>query len=97
MGLAAGVCPLYIQELSPTRLRGRMVVLKYIFMFLFSVNNNDPYLKNQCPYDNLGGGNSLRHWCRFLPCQIGMAMDGRSRFDTRCNSIPFVIPAPRIS
>jgi len=28
VGLAACIAPLYIQELSPTRLRGRMVVLK---------------------------------------------------------------------
>ena len=30
VGLAACIAPLYIQELSPTRLRGRMVVLKYV-------------------------------------------------------------------
>ena len=30
VGLAACIAPLYIQELSPTRQRGRMVVLKYI-------------------------------------------------------------------
>ena len=31
VGLAACIAPLYIQELSPTRQRGRMVVLKYIY------------------------------------------------------------------
>jgi len=30
VGFAACVCPVYIQELSPTRIRGRMVVLKYV-------------------------------------------------------------------
>jgi len=35
VGFAACVCPVYIQELSPTRMRGRMVVLKYVlFMYL---------------------------------------------------------------
>lgn len=32
VGLAACVAPLYIQELSPTNLRGRMVVLNVVFI-----------------------------------------------------------------
>ena len=34
VGLAACIAPLYIQELSPTRLRGTMVVLKYVTLSL---------------------------------------------------------------
>lgn len=32
VGLASCVAPLYIQELSPTRLRGRMVVLNVVMI-----------------------------------------------------------------
>lgn len=32
MGLASCIAPLYIQELSPTRLRGRMVVLNVVMI-----------------------------------------------------------------
>ena len=36
VGLAACIAPLYIQELSPTRQRGRMVVLKYVTTSILS-------------------------------------------------------------
>ena len=34
VGLASCIAPLYIQELSPTRLRGRMVVLNVVMIAL---------------------------------------------------------------
>lgn len=37
VGLAACIAPLYIQELSPTRQRGRMVVLKYVIRIVFII------------------------------------------------------------
>jgi len=37
VGLAACIAPLYIQELSPTRLRGRMVVLNVVMITLGQV------------------------------------------------------------
>jgi SP family myo-inositol transporter-like MFS transporter 13 len=37
VGLASCVAPLYIQELSPTRLRGRMVVLNVVMITLGQV------------------------------------------------------------
>jgi MFS transporter, SP family, solute carrier family 2 (myo-inositol transporter), member 13 len=37
VGFAACVAPLYIQELSPTRLRGRMVVLNVVMITLGQV------------------------------------------------------------
>ena len=37
VGIAACVAPLYIQELSPTRLRGRMVVLNVVMITLGQV------------------------------------------------------------
>ena len=42
VGLAACIAPLYIQELSPTRQRGRMVVLKYI------TNVHFPFASSNC-------------------------------------------------
>ena len=38
VGLAACIAPLYIQELSPTRQRGRMVVLKYTINITLSLH-----------------------------------------------------------
>ena len=37
VGLASCIAPLYIQELSPTRLRGRMVVLNVVMITLGQV------------------------------------------------------------
>ena len=37
MGVASCVAPLYIQELSPTRLRGRMVVINVVAITLGQV------------------------------------------------------------
>ena len=44
VGLAACIAPLYIQELSPTRQRGRMVVLKYITNIKFSLTSSDCFI-----------------------------------------------------
>ena len=39
VGLASCIAPLYIQELSPTRLRGRMVVLNVVMITLGQVRD----------------------------------------------------------
>jgi len=44
VGLAACIAPLYIQELSPTRQRGRMVVLKYVIYTRHSFTASDCFI-----------------------------------------------------
>lgn len=44
VGLAACIAPLYIQELSPTHQRGRMVVLKYITNIHFPFTSSDCFI-----------------------------------------------------